>query len=192
MAVRTIARTKLIRTNFLRDVFIVTLSIGVAVALARTDAPRYLWQITEGIAYVAEFLIGLLYISVFTVAPASVVLAELSRQRPLWEVTLFGGLGAMVGDYVIFYFVRQRVRPNLLQALPRRYAKRLSAQLRSKYLRWLLAIAGALIVASPFPDELGLALMGFSQLRTTWFLCLSFVLNAAGIGVLALIVRQLV
>lgn len=192
MSIRTVARVKWIRSNIIRDVAMVALSLGVAIALARIDAPRSVWQITQGISWVAEFLIGLLYISVFTVAPASVVLAELSRQRPLWEVTLFGGLGAMVGDYVIFYFVRQRVRTKLLHALPRRYAKRLSAQLRSKYLRWLLPIAGALIVASPFPDELGLALMGFSQIRTAWFLALSFGLNGAGIYVLALVVRQLI
>ncbi|MEK7660290.1 MAG: hypothetical protein AAB343_03750 [Patescibacteria group bacterium] len=40
---------------------------------------------------------------------------------------------------------------------------------------------GAIIIASPFPDEVGISLMGISQLKNWQFLVISFLLNSLGI-----------
>jgi hypothetical protein len=40
---------------------------------------------------------------------------------------------------------------------------------------------GALIIASPLPDEFGLALMGISRMRALVLMPISFVMNALGI-----------
>jgi uncharacterized membrane protein YdjX (TVP38/TMEM64 family) len=42
-------------------------------------------------------------------------------------------------------------------------------------------VLGAIIIASPLPDEMGVGLMGISKLKTSQFILLSFVLNAIGI-----------
>ena len=52
---------------------------------------------------------------------------------------------------------------------------------RFKHFRWLTLLAGALLIASPLPDELGIALLGFSKVSTRYFAILSFVFNFLGI-----------
>ena len=42
-------------------------------------------------------------------------------------------------------------------------------------------VMGAIIIASPFPDEVGISLMGISQLKNWQFLVISFLLNSLGI-----------
>ena len=51
----------------------------------------------------------------------------------------------------------------------------------TKYFSWTLPILGAIIIASPLPDEMGVGLMGISKLKTSKFILLSFILNAIGI-----------
>jgi hypothetical protein len=52
---------------------------------------------------------------------------------------------------------------------------------RTPYFAWLVPVIGAVIVASPLPDELGVSLMGASSIASWQFLILSYCLNAAGI-----------
>src|SRR3989304_3240061 len=52
---------------------------------------------------------------------------------------------------------------------------------RLRFFRWLIAFLGALVIASPLPDELGLMMMGFSKMRTLFFIPISFLLNSLGI-----------
>jgi hypothetical protein len=40
---------------------------------------------------------------------------------------------------------------------------------------------GAVIIASPFPDEIGVSLMGMARMSGLAFVALTYVLNAAGI-----------
>ena len=51
--------------------------------------------------------------------------------------------------------------------------------------------AGGLILASPLPDELGVAVLGFSKMRLKYFALLSFVFNFLGIAVIGLVARAL-
>ena len=50
---------------------------------------------------------------------------------------------------------------------------------------------GGLIIASPFPDELGIGLLGFSKMRTRWFVLLSFTFNFIGIFLIGLVAKTL-
>src|SRR3990167_7131268 len=50
---------------------------------------------------------------------------------------------------------------------------------------WVIPALGAVIIASPLPDELGLIMMGLSHIRTATFIVLSFMMNAAGIFAIA-------
>lgn len=46
---------------------------------------------------------------------------------------------------------------------------------------WIIMPIGAIIIASPFPDELGVSLIGLSKLSTGKFILLSYILNSIGI-----------
>ena len=45
----------------------------------------------------------------------------------------------------------------------------------------MLPVIGAIIIASPLPDELGVSLMGMSQMKASRFILLSYILNSIGI-----------
>jgi hypothetical protein len=49
------------------------------------------------------------------------------------------------------------------------------------YFGWLAPVVGALVIASPLPDELGITLLGIARLRNWQFVVLSFIFNFAGI-----------
>ncbi|MDP3800322.1 MAG: hypothetical protein Q8Q90_02755, partial [bacterium] len=61
---------------------------------------------------------------------------------------------------------------------------------RKSFLRWFTPFLGALIIASPFPDELGLVLMGLSKTNTKVFIPVSFGLNFIGILIMGLLLRR--
>ncbi len=59
--------------------------------------------------YIGAFITGIFFVSVFTVAPAAVVLYFLADTLNPLLVAIFAGAGAVIGDYLIFRFLRDRV-----------------------------------------------------------------------------------
>jgi len=55
----------------------------------------------------------------------------------------------------------------------------------------LTFLVGGLIIVSPFPDEIGVSLLGFSKMRTSWFISLSFVFNFTGILLVGWVAKAL-
>jgi len=60
----------------------------------------------------------------------------------------------------------------------------LTKLMRHRFLRWSLPIIGAFIIASPFPDEIGVALMGLSKIKNYQFVLLSLLLDIGGVFLL--------
>lgn len=176
----------------MRDLGIIVLSILVAVVLVKTDVLLQLFMSTQEFSFLNSFIAGFFFTSVFTTAPAIAALAEISLINPVIATALFGGLGAMFGDFIIFMFIRDRLSTHIFDVLrTKRGAGRLKSLLKLRYFRWLTFILGGLIIASPLPDELGLGLLGLSRMRTPLFLALSFVFNSAGIYIVGTIARSL-
>jgi len=136
--------------------------------------------------YAGVFLARLLFVSTFTVAPAAAILFGLAQVLNPWLVALIGGLGAMIGDYLAFLFIKERLLKELNPFLKMLHLYRPANILHSKYFGWLTPVIGALIIASPLPDELGLSLLGLTKIKTSRLLALAFFLNAAGILLIAL------
>lgn len=173
----------------IRDLGLMALGIFVAVAMAGSGGVEEILAKTQTTRFLGSFLAGLFFVSIFTVVPAGVVIVELTKSGALWEVALIGGLGALVGDLLIFRFVRDSLADDLFYLLKKVGIKRLSAILRLKAARWVMPFVGALIVASPLPDEIGLTMMGLVRLKTIYFIPISFALNSLGILVIGLVAR---
>ena len=131
--------------------------------------------------YMGAFFAGMLFVSTFTVATAAVVIFILAETLSPLEIGLIAGLGAVVGDFTIFRFVRNSLVEEIELLYIRIGGNHLNKMLHTKYFTWTLPVIGALMIASPFPDELGISLMGISRMKTYQFLLLSFILNAIGI-----------
>ena len=175
----------------MRDLGIIILSIVIAIILVKTGAFKSLLTSTQELRFIGSFVAGIFFVSVFTAAPATVVLAEIAQSNSIFWVAFFGGIGALVGDLIIFRFIKDRLSEDFLYLIKKSKSERLISIFQLKLFRWLIPFIGALIVASPLPDELGLTMMGLSKMKTSLFIPLSFLLNFLGIMTVGLIAKAL-
>src|SRR3989344_938774 len=170
----------------IRDSAIVILSIVLAIFISNLDLIEKLLSISENIRIVSSFVGGVFFTSIFTTAPAIVFIGEISQLEPLYIVASVGAMGAVLGDFLIFYLFRNHVADDLDALIKRLKSNPLKFLLRNGGFRWLSIIVGAFIIASPFPDELGIAIMGISKLRLNIFIPMSFTFNFIGILIIGL------
>ena len=137
--------------------------------------------------YIGAFLTGVLFTSTFTIAPAILLLYTFANVLHPFEVALFAGLGAVIGDYILFSFLKDRVFAELHPLIKRFGGSHIRHLFKTPYFAWLMPLIGGAIIASPLPDELGVGILGFSRLKTWQFVTLSFVFNATGVFIIALI-----
>ena len=177
------------RARLLQDTLAIVASIWAAWAIVHFDlVDAVLAQAGDGIVWVS-LIAGLFFTSLITTAPAVAVLGELSIETNLFIVGLVGALGAVAGDYLIFAFVRDRVSKDAAYLLRGPRFRRMFHIFSQPHFRLVLPFVGAVIIASPFPDELGLALLGFSRLDRRYFFAIAYAMNFAGIIFIGLVAR---
>lgn len=176
------------RAHFYQNLGIIALSILIAVLISKSSALESFVASVGERRLIGSFLAGILFTSVFSAAPAAVLLGELAQINSILLVALTGAIGAVAGDYIIFCFVQDRLSEDMMLLLKHR-KRRLKKILRLPTARWVLAIVGFLVVASPLPDELGIALLGFAKTRHRLFFLISFVANFLGILAIGLAAR---
>jgi len=175
------------KRQFTQDLFFIAVSIILATCAAQAGLVDWVVDAVADFRYLAIFVSGMFFTSVFTTPVAIVALGELAVHNNIWLVALLGGLGAVSGDYLIFRFVRDRVSEDFGYLLSISKVKRLPHLFRTEAFRWFAPFLGALVIASPLPDEIGVAILGFSKLDERTFLPLSYIANSFGILVIGLI-----
>lgn len=153
-----------------------------AVLLSRIEGFHAFLIHLGGFGYIGAFFAGMLFVSTFTVATSALVLLTLAETLSPIEIGLIAGLGAVIGDMTIFHLIKD----NLSSEIEDIYTnfdrkKHLKHLFRTKYFNWMLPVIGAILIASPLPDELGVSMIGLSKMSTLKFLILSFILNSLGI-----------
>ncbi len=176
--VYTICMNKISRIA--QDIALLGLGIAIAIVFARYDAVRVLVDVVGNTAF-ASFVVGIFFTSLFTIAPASVLLVELSSVGHPITVAVFGAIGAVVGDMLLFVFVRDRLSNDIMVFVKAGFKKVHFHHLHRKMARWIFPLVGAMIIASPLPDELGIMLLGFSHLKARQVIPISFVMNFIGV-----------
>lgn len=176
----------------IHDILLIAVSIGVAVLLARSGVLGEVLRLTGEVELLGSFIAGFFFTSIFTTAPAIAALGELGRLYDLVPVAFAGALGAVIGDLLIFRFIRDEFAAHLLELVShRRIGHRVRVFFHRKLFRWASFFVGGLIIASPLPDELGISVLGFTKMKTSWFLLLSFAFNFIGIVLIGLVARAL-
>lgn len=164
-----------------RNLFLLVVSLYAAFELYQTGAiEAWILAATPHIVP-GSFIAGMGFTSLFTLAPASIVLIEIAKVSSPFAAACIGAAGAVVGDLLLFMFVRNSVSDGATMLLNKPMRRRLRYLLHHRLLHWVLPITGAIIIASPLPDELGLALMGFSRMNISVFIPISYVMNFLGI-----------
>lgn len=158
------------------------ISIIVAFFISRYE-PFHNFLLSLGeFGYIGAFIAGVLFVSTFTIATGAIILLVLAERLSPIEIGIIAGLGAVFGDFVIFRFVKDRLAKEVQSIYDHIDGKHhIRRVFHSKYFSWSIPVIGAIIIASPFPDEIGVSLMGISKMKTYKFLLISFILNAIGI-----------
>ncbi len=171
------------------DGVIVVVSILVAWTIAQNSFIDRLIFSLDGFYVLNSFVVGLFFTSVFTTAPAMVFIVKLAHIYPPHILALVGGLGALIGDLIIFNFIKGHIAEDVSYLFSKAKSRRMRHLFEYRFVRWSMAFLGALIIASPLPDELGLTLMGLSRISLLRFALISYTFNTIGIFVIASIAR---
>lgn len=163
------------------DIVLVTVSIYLAIYLVHSGAIPWVVAQAHGNILLVSLIAGLFFTSFFTTPPAIAVFSGLAHSGNPLLIAAIGGLGSVCGDSLIFLFVRGRVTKDAGALMSGPRLKRLIKILKRRHFQRVLPLIGGLIIASPLPDELGLALIGVSNMKRSSFFLLSYCMNALGI-----------
>lgn len=164
-----------------RNLAILFLGIAFSIFLSRYEPFHNLLLNLGEFGYIGAFIAGLLFVISFTASTGAVILFVLAERLSPLELGLIAGLGAVVGDFTIFRFVKDNLIEEVKPLYQRFGGNHLNHVLHSKYFHWTLPVIGAILIASPLPDEIGVSLMGISKMKTYQFLIISLILNFIGI-----------
>lgn len=131
--------------------------------------------------FVAEIVAGIFYTSFLTSPIAVAMLIVLARENNPIMTAFLAGFGAVLGDFLIVKFFRQELSSDVNLVSKQLHLEKVNKYLQKFHLDSITPLLGAIIVASPFPDELGLMMLGASKLGYQQIALISYVLNTAGI-----------
>lgn len=147
--------------------------------------------------YFGSFLAGMFFVYGFTAAPATSILLIIAQEQNILLAGLIAGLGALVGDLMIFKFVRyafsfsDEIRELSHEDFYIYMSKKfhsINGKIPHAISRHLAVVFAGFLIASPLPDEIGVSLLAFShRISTKVFAILAYSLNTIGIFVILLI-----
>jgi hypothetical protein len=169
----------------------VLIGLAVFILLLNTSFMTTAFDLVGALGYFGVFLTGILFVSLFTAVPAFLLLLSFGELNPI-AVALIAGLGSMIGDYLILKYAEEKVAYELKPIAFRFGIPQTIGYLQGKKSTLgLVRLLGAVIIASPLPDEIGIGLLGMGRLNRVNFLAICYVLNAAGILLIVLSARAL-
>lgn len=157
------------------------LSLSLAWWLIKSGYLQGVVETVLPLRFIAEITAGALYVFFLTSPVAVAMLVVLAGANNPIITALLAGFGAVLGDLLILKFFRKELSSDLKLVSRELHLQRVNTLLRKLHLNFLVPFLGAAIVASPFPDELGLLMLGASRLSYHRLAVLTYVLNTAGI-----------
>lgn len=173
------------KKQLIKDLVLFVISIGVAIFFIKTGIAFKVIASLDGLRWLGIIFAGLFFTSIFTSAPSVVLLGVFAENTSLLTVAILGGLGAVIGDFIIFSFVRSRISKNLELMLASSPKSRIPLIFKKELFKFFLPLLGAIIIASPLPDEIGVTMLGVSKMSKKRFILLTFILNSIGIFIIA-------
>lgn len=178
--------------HLVQDALFVIASVLLALFLSKSPLLSSIVDTAGGMGYLGAFVVGIFFTSVFTIAPAIVILAKLSLIHDPVVLVILGASGAVLGDLLIFRIVQSRLRADVYSLVGKTWTRKVQHIFHKKIYRKFAPFVAALVIASPLPDELGLILVGMSDNGDDNFLFLTFVGNAVGITLICIGARMMV
>jgi uncharacterized membrane protein YdjX (TVP38/TMEM64 family) len=168
-----------------KNLTIICLSILLTIFVASSNMFESTVIYLTGFGPSVALLAGAFFTSTFTVTLGTVVIFALAERMDMLQLAMISGAGSVIADLTIFQLVRSKGLAKEANKIVKDLGgEKIYHLLHTRYFYWLAPILGAIIIASPLPDELGVGLMGLSKISMWKFIMISFVLNSIGIFVM--------
>jgi hypothetical protein len=162
------------------DISIIGIVVLLSVLLVSTDLEKKILSNLDGNEFVAYLVGGIFSVNFITAVPSYTFFHKVVTPDNFALVLLGLAVGSVIGDVIIFNFIKFRIVDNLIKIFKTSKSVTKIIKTRKQYLRVLLVFIGSLIIMSPFPDEIALLIMGFSRIKNLYFIPISFILNLFG------------
>ncbi len=145
----------------------------------------------EKIGYLGSLIAGSLVSFGFSTALGVGFFIALNPQSIILAAIL-GGFGAMIGDFIIFKSIKFSFMDEFKQLEKTPALRKIEEIVRKKkrvvILHYLLYIFAGLVLATPLPDELGVAMLaGLTTIKPVKFVIVSFLVHAGAIFLMLMI-----
>lgn len=144
----------------------------------------------KSLGYIGTFVLGFVYPYGVTTPAAIAGFYLLGKSISPWIIALVGAAGALISDFLIFYFIRHKLLDHLNS-----FSKRFNMNIhiigqkinKHKTLKHLIPLGAGMIVASPLPTEIAIGIFAAIKFEMKKFLLYAFVFHFVSI----LIVSQI-
>jgi hypothetical protein len=168
-----------------RKIWLLLLSYAAVCVAALALDPHDVAMFVAPLGLVGIFATGVMYTYGFTSGLALVAAPIFGLVYPAITVALVGGAGAALADTSILVFLREKMAREIREVAQSRFFRLISRLPLLGHPR-VKAALGVAVLASPLPDEIGVALIAAGgALSTRMFVVASFAANALGLWVLA-------
>lgn len=132
--------------------------------------------------YFGAFIAGLLFSYGFTTAPATATFLLLAKDGHPFITGFVGGLGALISDIILFKLIRYSMADEIKKLSKEKIIDGVNHSIPKRIKRYLIPAFAGIIIASPLPDEIGVALFSAStDISPRVFAIVSYMMNTAGI-----------
>ncbi|HEY4522304.1 MAG TPA: hypothetical protein VJH91_01555 [Candidatus Paceibacterota bacterium] len=162
------------------EAWIVVFVVALTIWLLKSGILSTALESASDFGVLSGFVAGLLY-STFVTTPLAIGgFIALSETMPIWQIAVFGALGATIMDLILMREIRSPLSQLLVRAAIGHEVH--AFRKATGFMRWVLAIFGGLLIAIPLPtDELGIIFLGASHLRALQLVPVIFVADLVGI-----------
>ncbi|MFH1237796.1 MAG: hypothetical protein V1648_05345 [Candidatus Aenigmatarchaeota archaeon] len=137
------------------------------------------------LGYAGSFLSGIAYSYGFTSGFSTAALLVIAKDYNIFIAGFVAGLGALVGDLLIFKFIRHSLEDEVDRLGKTGFVRRISSGMPCSVKKYLLSAIAVFVIASPLPDEIGVVLFAAcTKINVRKFSEISYLLNTAGIFVI--------
>jgi hypothetical protein len=176
------------KLRFLRDVVTFAISIGISIFISKLGIFDRILLGSAETEFFGALISGFFFTSFLTTPLSIAAFATLAGSMDPLVMAALGAFGAVIGDLILFVFIRHTFKEDMDHLLSLPSTHKIVGIFRRRVFRWLLPLLGALVIASPLPDELGIAMMCVSSMKIRQLIGISVLMNFLGIlfiGILA-------
>ena len=166
----------------------IALSYAAAFLVFWLLGAQFFHDILAPFGIVGVFVGGVFYVFSFTSSIGALILVTVAPYFPVGVIAVVGGFGALAADYTIFNFINSGLKREVERLANSAFICKVGA--RSVFCQqWFRNVLGTLIIASPLPDELGVAMISTGNMTRGTFALVSFIVDVVGIYVLVYVSR---